>query len=246
MFTASIIDGAKSFDKAITDLEINLGVTEKQAENLHKKIKDFSDGGYNVGSISEGVELLTQTMSLTDEEMEKVTKGISIMNDRGYETSDMVRFMQMAYNNWGMSAEDALGMIIRGQQEGMNIAGDMMDTFLEYTPIFSQFGVDGKQAFALISQAMKDTGMDSDKVADMMKEVFLTITDGSDASKEALASVGVDVDDLKSRIDSGEITMVDAFNEVNKAILSVGDETKRVQALQDIYKGTVEYGSQTA
>lgn len=245
MFTASVIDGAKSFDKAITDLEINLGVTEKQAESLHKKIKDFSDGGYNVGSISESVELLTQTMSLTDEEMEKVTKGMSIMNDRGYETSDMVRFMQMAYNNWGMDATDALGMIIRGQQEGMNIAGDMMDTFLEYTPIFSQFGVDGKQAFALISQAMQDTGMDSDKVADMMKEVFLTITDGSDASKEALASVGIDIDDLKSRIDSGEITMVDAFNEVNKAILGISDETQRAQALQDIYKGTVEYGNQT-
>lgn len=245
MFTASVIDGAKSFDKAITDLEINLGVTEKQAENLRSKIKGFSDGGYDVGSISEGVELLTQTMSLTDTEMEKVTKGMSIMNDRGYETSDMVRFMQMAYNNWGMTAEDALGMIIRGQQEGMNIAGDMMDTFLEYTPIFSQFGVDGEQAFALISQAMKDTGMDSDKVADMIKEVFLTITDGSDASKNALASVGVDVDDLKARIDSGEITMVDAFNEVNKAILGVGDETQRAQALQDIYKGTVEYGNQT-
>lgn len=245
MFTASVIDGAKSFDKAITDLEINLGVTEKQAENLRSKIKEFSDGGYDVGSISEGVELLTQTMSLTDTEMEKVTKGMSIMNDRGYETSDMVRFMQMAYNNWGMTAEDALGMIIRGQQEGMNIAGDMMDTFLEYTPIFSQFGLDGEQAFALISQAMKDTGMDSDKVADMMKEVFLTITDGSDASKDALASVGVDVDDLKARIDSGEITMVDAFNEVNKAILGVGDETQRAQALQDIYKGTVEYGNQT-
>ncbi|MDY2883454.1 MAG: phage tail tape measure protein [Romboutsia timonensis] len=245
MFTASVIDGAKSFDKAITDLEINLGVTEKQAENLRSKIKEFSDGGYDVGSISEGVELLTQTMSLTDTEMEKVTKSMSIMNDRGYETSDMVRFMQMAYNNWGMTAEDALGMIIRGQQEGMNIAGDMMDTFLEYTPIFSQFGLDGEQAFALISQAMKDTGMDSDKVADMMKEVFLTITDGSDASKDALASVGVDVDDLKARIDSGEITMVDAFNEVNKAILGVGDETQRAQALQDIYKGTVEYGNQT-
>ena len=245
MFTASVIDGAKSFDKAITDLEINLGVTEKQAENLRSKIKEFSDGGYDVGSISEGVELLTQTMSLTDTEMEKVTKGMSIMNDRGYETSDMVRFMQMAYNNWGMTAEDALGMIIRGQQEGMNIAGDMMDTFLEYTPIFSQVGVDGEQAFALISQAMTDTGMDSDKVADMMKEVFLTITDGSDASKDALASVGVDVDDLKARIDSGEITMVDAFNEVNKAILGVGDETQRAQALQDIYKGTVEYGNKT-
>lgn len=245
MFTASVIDGAKSFDKAITDLEINLGVTEKQAESLHKKIKDFSDGGYNVASISEGVELLTQTMSLTDEEMEKVTKGMSIMNDRGYETSDMVRFMQMAYNNWGIDATNALGMIIRGQQEGMNIAGDYMDTLIEYTPIFSQFGVDGKQAFALISQAMQDTGMDSDKVADMMKEVFLTITDGSTASRDALSNVGINIDDLKAKIDSGEITMVDAFNEVNKAILGVSDETKRAQALQDIYKGTVEYGNQT-
>lgn len=245
MFTASVIDGAKSFDKAITDLEINLGVTEKQAESLRSKIKEFSDGGYDVGSISEGVELLTQTMSLTDGEMEKVTKGMSIMNDRGYETSDMVRFMQMAYNNWGMDATDALGMIIRGHQDGMNIAGDMMDTFLEYTPIFSQFGVDGEQAFALISQAMQTTGMDSDKVADMMKECFLTITDGSSSSAEALASVGVDVDELRAKIDSGEITMVDAFNEVNKAILGVGDETQRAQALQDIYKGTVEYGNQT-
>ncbi|MGL5642083.1 MAG: phage tail tape measure protein, partial [Paraclostridium sp.] len=245
MFAGSIVNGAKEYDKVITDLQINLGVTEGKAEDLHSKIMSFSDGGYNIENVAHGVEMLSQTMNLTDTEMEKVTQGMSIMNDRGYETNDMVRFMQMAYQNWGMTAEDALGMIIRGQQEGMNIAGDMMDTFLEYTPIFSQFGLGGKQAFALISQAMQDTGMDSDKVADMMKEVFLTITDGSTASKDALSSIGIDVDDLKSKIDSGEITMVDAFNQVNKAILGVGDETQRAQALQDIYKGTVEYGNQT-
>ena len=246
MFTASVINGAKNFDKAITDLEINLGITEKQAESLHSKIREFSDGGYEVGSISEGVELLTQTMSLTDGEMEKVTKGMSIMRMiEGMKHLIWFVFMRMAYNNWGMDATDALGMIIRGQQDGMNIAGDMMDTFLEYTPIFGQFGVNGEQAFGLISQAMQDTGMDSDKVADMMKECFLTIIDGSKSSAEALASVGIDVDDLKARIDSGEINMVDAFNEVNKAILGVGDETERAQALQDIYKGTVEYGNQT-
>lgn len=245
MITGAVINGAKEYDKVITDLEINLGATEKQAENLNNKIMSFSDGGYSIENVAQGVEMLTQTMSLTDEEMEKVTQGMSIMNDRGYETSDMVRFMQMAYNNWGMDATQALGMIIRGHQEGMNIAGDMMDTFLEYTPIFSQFGLEGEQAFALISQAMQDTGMDSDKVADMMKEVFLTITDGSTASRDALANVGIDVDSLKSKIDSGEITMVDAFNQVNKAILGVGDETQRAQALQDIYKGTVEYGNQS-
>ncbi|CEP39722.1 phage tail tape measure protein [Paraclostridium sordellii] len=245
MITGVVINGAKEYDQVITDLEINLGKTEQQAENIHNKIMSFADGGYNIENVAQGVEMLTQTMSLTDEEMKKVTQGMSIMNDRGYETSDMVRFMQMAYNNWGMSAEDALGMIIRGHQDGMNIAGDMMDTFLEYTPIFSQFGIDGEQAFALISEAMQDTGMDSDKVADMMKEVFLTITDGSTASKDALANVGIDVDSLKSKIDSGEITMVDAFNKVNKAILGVGDETQRAQALQDIYKGTVEYGNQS-
>lgn len=245
MFVNNAIDAAKEYDKVITDLQISLGLTKDKAIELNNKIRLFSDGGYNVESIAEAVELLSQRFSMTDGEVEKISQGMSILNDYGYETNDMVRFITMAYDNWGMSAEDALGMIIRGQQDGMNIAGDLMDTFIEYTPILGQMGVSGQDAFTLISSAMQDTGMDSDKVADMMKELTLTITDGSSTSAEALKGVGIDADDLTNRIDSGKITMTDAFKEVATAILGIKDETERAKAMQDIFKGTVEYGNDT-
>lgn len=245
MLVASTINSAKEYDEILTDLQITMGLAEDKASDLQRTIMSFADGGYNLENISEAVQLLSKRFSMTDAEMENISQGMSVLNKYGYETNDMVRFITMAYDNWGMTANDAIGMIIRGQQQGMDIAGDMMDTFLEYTPIFGQMGVKGEDAFNLINSAMKTTGMDSDKVADMMKELTLTITDGSDTSADALKSVGMDVKDLTSRIDSGKITMSDAFKEVSTAILNVEDETTRATALQDIFKGTVEYGNQS-
>lgn len=245
MLVASTINSAKEYDKILTDLQITMGLTEGKASDLQKKIMSFADGGYNIENIGEAVQLLSQRFQMTDGEMEKVSQGMSVLNNYGYETNDMVRFITMAYDNWGMTANDALGMIIRGQQNGMNIAGDLMDTFIEYTPILGQMGISGQDAFNLISSAMQTTGMDSDKVADMIKELTLTITDGSDSSAKALSGIGINVNDLTSRIDSGKITMADAFKEVSTAILNVKDETARATALQDIFKGTVEYGNQS-
>lgn len=243
MFVANVLNAAKEYDQTLTDLQINLGLTKDAAEDMQGKIMQFSDGGYNIESISEAVELLSQQFNMTDEEIERVSKTMSILNGYGYETNDMVRFLKMAYNDWGYSAEQSLGLIIEGQQNGMNIAGDLMDTLIEYSNIFSQMGIDGEEAFNLISSAMQDTGMDSDKVADVLKEFSLTLTDGSTASADALKSIGINYDDLRGRIDSGKITMTDAFKEVSSAILNVGDETKRAQVLQEILKGTIEFGN---
>ena len=51
--------------------------------------------------------------------------------------------------------------------------------FISLTTIFSTLGVPGNDAFVLIQKAMQATGVDSDKAADMVKEFFLTLTDGS-------------------------------------------------------------------
>ena len=246
MFTASIINGAKNFDKAITDLEISLGITEKQAESLRSKIKEFSDGGYEVGSISEGVGLLSQTMNLTDGEMEKLSKGMSILNDRGYETSDMVRFIQSGYQNWGTTGEETLGILIRGMQNGADISGDLLDTFLEYAPIFSQNGVKGEEMLYLIEGGMKSTGMTADNTADIIKEFFLKFSEGGKGVEGAFAELGLDFKTLQSDVDSGKITMTDAFKKVSGAIADVEDSTDQARIMAEIFGGTTEYTSSQA
>ena len=241
--TKKIIDSAVSYDKAITDLRITMGLTEESAKDLYNKINDISDGGYSIEGISNSVKILEQRFNLSADETKNLAQGMEILNKYGYENKDVVRFMTSAVNDWGMDYEEALDYILTGEQKGLNISEDWMDTLVEYTPILSTLGLTGQDVFALISEGVKATGLDTDKSADMLKEFFLTLTDGSDTSKEAFKDVGINIDTLKKQIDNGSITSAEAMQKVIKAITKVGDETEQARLLQEIFKGTIEYGS---
>ena len=243
VITKSVIDAAGTYDKAITDLQITMGITEDSAKDLYSAIRDIADGGYSIEGISEAVTMLEQRFGLSAKQSEELAKGIDLLNKYGYESKDVVRFMTTAVNDWGMTYEGALDYILKGQQEGLNMSDDWMDTLVEYAPIFSTLGVTGNDAFNLIRTAMQATGVDSDKAADMVKEFMLTLTDGSDASAQAFTDLGLNIDTLKKQIDNGSITSSEAMQKVMKAIMGVGDETEQARLLQEIFKGTIEYGS---
>ena len=243
VITKSVIDAAGTYDKAITDLQITMGITEDSAKDLYSAIRDIADGGYSIEGISEAVKMLEQRFGLSAQQSEELAQGIDLLNKYGYESKDVVRFMTTAVNDWGMTYEGALDYILKGQQEGLNMSDDWMDTLVEYAPIFSTLGVSGNDAFVLIQKAMQATGVDSDKAADMVKEFFLTLTDGSDTSAQAFDDLGLNIDTLKNQIDSGSISSSEAMQKVMKAIMGVGDETEQARLLQEIFKGTIEYGS---
>ena len=243
MITKSVIDGAISYDKAITDLQITMGITEESAKDLYAAVKDISKGGYSIEGIANAVKMLEQRFGLSADESEELAQGIDLLNKYGYEHKDVIRFMTSAVNDWGMTYEEALDYILKGEQEGLNMSEDWMDTLVEYTPIFSTLGITGNDAFNLIREAMKATGVDSDKAADIVKEFFLTLTDGSTTSQEAFDALGLNIDDLKNKINDGSLTSVEAMQKVMEAIMGVGDETEQARLLQEIFKGTIEYGS---
>lgn len=243
VITKAVIDGATSYDKAITDLQITMGITEQSAKDLYAAIKDISKGGYSIEGIANAVKLLEQRFGLSADESEELAQSIDLLNKYGYEHKDIIRFMTSAVNDWGMTYEEALDYILKGEQEGLNLSEDWMDTLVEYTPIFSTLGVTGNDAFNLIREAMNATGVDSDKAADMVKEFFLKFTEGSDSTKEAFDTLGLNLEKLQKQVDDGSITSVDAMKKVMQAIMDVGSETEQSRILQELFGGTVEYGS---
>lgn len=243
MITKSVIHGATSYDKAITDLQITMGITEKSAKDLYAAVKDISKGGYSIEGIANAVKLLEQRFGLSADESEELAQGIDLLNKYGYEHKDVIRFMTSAVNDWGMTYEEALDYILKGEQEGLNMSEDWMDTLVEYSPIFSTLGVTGNDAFNLIREAMNATGVDSDKAADMVKEFFLKFTEGSDSTKEVFDTLGLNLENLQKQVDDGSITSVDAMKKVMQAIMDVGSETEQSRILQELFGGTVEYGS---
>ncbi|WP_270940876.1 phage tail tape measure protein [Romboutsia lituseburensis] len=245
VFAKNVYDGAIAFDDAITGLRLSLGLAEKDAKALYEQVNAIAgDGGYSLEGVTESVTLLQKRFNLTDAETKNLAQSMDLLSKMGYENTDVTRFMTSAVNDWGMSHSEALDMIIAGEQSGLNISNDWLDTLVEYTPILSTLGVKGEEAFALVDEAVNATGMTTDQAMDMVKEFFLTLTDGSTTSKDAFADLGIDIDDLKTKINDGSITSVDAMQQVMTAIMGVGDETERARLLQEIFKGTIEYGSE--
>lgn len=245
VFAQQVIEGAMTYDKALTDLQLNFGATESKAKELMNTIGEASKGGYNFESVTEAVGSLSQRFKLSQQDTVGLAKDMSLLNSMGFETSETTRFMITAMNDWGMTGEQAMDMIIAGQQQGLNISGDWMDTLTEYSPIFSTMGLSGQESFNIIKEAMNATGVESDKAADMLKEFTLTMTDGSKASKDAFKDIGLDIDDVKEKINNGSMTMGEALQLVSGKIMGISDETERAKALQDVFKGTVEYGSES-
>lgn len=243
VITKSIINAAGTYDKAITDLQITMGITEESAKDLYTSIRDIADGGYSIEGIAEAVKMLEQRFGLSAEQSEELAKGMDLLNKYGYESKDIIRFMTSAVNDWGMNYEEVLDYILKGQQEGLNLSEDWMDTLVEYSPIFSTLGISGNDAFVLIQKAMQATGVDSDKAADMVKEFFLKFTEGSDSTKEVFDTLGLNLETLQKQVDDGSITSVDAMKKVMNAIMDVGSETEQSRILQELFGGTVEYGS---
>lgn len=241
--TKKIIDSAVSYDKAITDLRVTMGLTEESAKDLYDKINDIADGGYSLESVSDAVKKLEQRFNLSTEKTESLAKGMSLLNKYGYENGDIIQFMTSAVNDWSMSHEEALDYILAGEQNGLNMTEDWMDAIKEFPSILSTFGVSGSDSFLLMQEAVNATGIETSQAADMVKEFFLKLTDGSDSSKETFKSLGINIDTLKNQIDNGSITSVEAMQKVMKAIMKVGDETEQTRLLQEIFGGTVEFGS---
>lgn len=244
IFTKGVISGAIEYDDAITSLRISLGLAEEDAKSFYKQIKDIAGNGYSLEGATQAATLLQKRFKLSNQETKNLSQSMELLDKMGYDMNNTVRFMTSAVNDWGMTHSEALDMIIAGEQTGMNISQDWLDTLVEYTPILSTLGIEAKDAFMLIDEAINATGMNTDQATDMVKEFLLTLTDGSNTSKDAFKDLGINIDDLKKQIDDGSITTIDAMKKVSKAIMNVGDDTERARLLQEIFKGTVEYGSE--
>ena len=119
------------------------------------------------------------------------------------------------------SAEEALDLITRGIQQGADEAGDLLDTFDEYSIQFKELGLNGKEALGLISQGLKGGARDADTVADALKEIAIRAQDGSTASAEAFKGLGLDAKQLSQLFAQGG-------DSARKALDMVIDKTKGI------------------
>lgn len=142
---------------------------------------------------------------------------------------------QLMRGGFASDGEQAADIIVTGFQNGLDIAGDWLDTITEYSTQFRKLGLDGGDAIGLISQGLQGGARDSDKVADSLKEFSIRAVDGSKLTAEGFAAIGLNADQMAQRFLAGGDSARSAFDATLQAIRGLEDPIQQAMTWQALF-----------
>ncbi|MFE2245249.1 phage tail tape measure protein [Streptomyces lavendulae] len=175
-------------------LSAQIGATPEQAKTLGQAAgKIYSSGlGESVAEVNEGLKSLWQqglvpAGATADEISDIGSKLMDVSKIMGEDLGPTANAAgQMVKNGLVKNYDEAMDLLVRGTQVGINKSEDFLDTMNEYSTQFRKIGMDGPTAIGLMNQALQGGARDADTAADAIKEFTLQsldITKSGDAYK---------------------------------------------------------------
>lgn len=125
------------------------------------------------------------------------------------------------------SYEEGFDLIAAASARGLNISEDLLDTAEEYGTALQGVGLSGADAFGLIAQ-MQEAGIrNTDVAADSIKEMAISVSDGSELTSQAFGALGLNAEQLNRKFAEGGPAARSAFGEVLAALSALEDPVER-------------------
>jgi len=136
---------------------------------------------------------------------------------------------------FGVSGEDAMGMIAAGAQNGLDYSGELLDSISEYSVQFDKVGLDADDMFSIFQKGAETGAFNLDKVGDAVKEMSIRVVDGSDTTREGFETIGLNADEMASKFAAGGDSAKEAFQQTINALADMEDPLAQNTAGVDLF-----------
>lgn len=161
------------------------------------------------------------------------------------ETSRVARSSsQLIKTGIAANADEAFDIIVKGQQEGLNVSEDWLDTIDEYSTQFRALGLTGGQAMGLLRQAVQGGARDTDVAADALKEFAIRGKELED-SEGGYKKLGLDAEEMAAKVAKGGEDATEVLRVVLDELRAVEDPAIRDAAAIELF-GTKAEDMQSA
>ncbi len=219
------------------NIAAKMGLTPEQMAPLGAAASEAYASGFgesvnaNMDAVRAAVQggILDPNANAAD--VEKIVSQLNtVATVTGEEIPAAVRSAQQAVRT-GLAGDvsGAFDLIVKAQQNGLNVSGDLLDTINEYGTQFRKLGLDGADAFGLIQQAVKGGARDTDVAADAIKEFSIRAIDGSKLTTAAYETLGLSAKATTDAFAAGGDTAKNKFQEVIDRIAGIADPAQRAQ-----------------
>jgi phage-related minor tail protein len=228
--TVAFIKMGDDINKTMNDLAAKTGATGAELEAMSKSATELwkSGLGESISDVANALSEVKQTAGLTGKELENAAKyGLTLRDTFGFEMNETTRTAAALMKNFGISAEEAYGLITIGAQKGANKNGDLLDTLNEYSVHYKSLGLTADQFVAGLIKGAESGSWSVDKVGDAVKEFTIRSKDASKASLEAFQMIGLNGEEMTRAFANGGAEASKAFNTTVKALKAMKDPVKK-------------------
>lgn len=218
------------YQNAMNKMQAQTGATAKETEKLGESVKNVYAANYgnDMQDVADSMAQVKIATGATGKELEGLTKyAIGVRDTFGYDIPESTKVAQQMMKQFGISGEQAYNLITQGAQQGLDVNGDMLDTFNEYSVYFKTLGFDAEGMFDVLKAGSDAGALNLDKVGDTIKELGIRVKDGSKSSQQAFTDLGLDADEMAQRFAKGGESSQKALKEVFKRISEIEDPVKR-------------------
>lgn len=238
-----LIPKVKEFGKTLLGLTTNpVFLTIAGIVGVGMAFKFWYD--YNKG-LAEASRLTTEFSGLTGREMQAVRNEIAATaSAMDADFKDTLATADFLVAQFGISWEDAIGVIKDGFAAGANLSGDMLQNMQKYAPAFKDMGLEADQLAAVLAQTR--SGIFTQDGMEAIVMAGKKLREMSDTTKKSLEAVGIDADKLTKDMANGNITAFDAVRQVAGKLKEVGINSKEAgNILKDVFgKQAVKAGGE--
>ena len=219
-----------SYNSAVNDIAAGTGLVGEELEGMSDVLKDVygSNFGDSMEDAAAGITAMYQATELTGDALADTTKAAYALADTfDYDISESARAAKAMMTNFGVSGEEALGMIAAGAQNGLDYSGELIDSISEYSVQFAKLGFSADEMFNIFQQGADSGAWNLDKVGDAIKEFSIRSIDGSKTTTEAFKALGLDADEMMATFAAGGEDASIAFQGVLTALMDMDDQVQR-------------------
>ncbi|MFE7262260.1 phage tail tape measure protein [Streptomyces sp. NPDC057592] len=235
-------------DKIPGQLQAQLGATGPVAKQ-YGQVAGALYAGAIVDSVEDGAEIIrgiAKNGLLPPEATQGQVKGLatdvnSAASAMGEDVGRVTRAVgTMMKNGLAGSAKEALDVLVKGAQNGVDVAEDLLDTFSEYPTEFRQLGLDAQTSMGLLQQGLQGGARDADTVADSLKEFVLQAQGMSEATAAAYTDLGFSAERMQQVFREGGPEAAKALDQVLDKLRNVKDPAKQSELALGLFNTKAE------
>lgn len=235
----SAVNSANDLDKAMNQYLASTGKSTEETERYKKVMEDIYTNNYgdSFEDIGQAMSDVTKNLGeLNDADLQKVTESAYALRDTfGYEITESTRAAKAMIDNFGISGDEAMGLIAAGAQNGLDYSGELIDSINEYSVQFAKVGLDADDMFKIFQKGAETGAWNLDKIGDAVKEMSIRVIDGSETTKEGFETIGLNADEMSAKFAKGGDSAKEAFKQTIDALAKIEDPLAQNTAGVDLF-----------